>query len=55
MAPLLVTFAGGTSGSWEVERIEAVSGDSLPWAKRVAVVEGREFRPPKAPFGHCAA
>jgi len=46
MAPLFVTFAGGTSGSWEVERIEAVCGDSLPWAKRVAVVEGGEFRPP---------
>ena len=47
MAPLLVTFAGGTSGSWEVERIEAVNGASLPWIKMLAVVEGRGSRLPK--------
>jgi len=46
MAPLLVSFVGGTSGSWEVERIEAVKGAPLPGVERLAVVEGTDARPP---------
>src|SRR5712691_6980110 len=46
MTPLLVTFAGGTSGFWEVERIEAVSGAPLPGIERLAVVEGTDAGPP---------
>jgi hypothetical protein len=39
-APLIVTFAGGTSGTWQVERIDAVVGEGLPEAERLAVLEG---------------
>jgi hypothetical protein len=45
MAPLLVTFAGGGSGTWEVERIEAVNGAPLPDVERLAVVEGADVGP----------
>lgn len=42
MEPLLVSFAGGDQGSWDVERIDAVRGDGLPVVPFLAVVEGRE-------------
>lgn len=38
--PLLVTFIGGASGPWRVERIAPVLGESLPAAARLGVVEG---------------
>jgi chlorite dismutase len=40
--PLLVTFAGGSEGTWEVVRLEAVRGEGLPDVSRLAVVEGRD-------------
>lgn len=43
--PLLVSFAGGDAGSWEVERIDAVRGDGLPAVPFLAVVEGRDAVP----------
>ena len=38
--PLLVAFAAGASGPWRIESIEAVSGEPLPSAARLAVLEG---------------
>ena len=38
--PLLVAFAGGRSGPWRIERIAGVSGEPLPAAARLSVVEG---------------
>ena len=40
MRPLLVTFVGGTSGPWEVERLRSVTGRGLPEAARLDVWEG---------------
>jgi hypothetical protein len=40
VAPLVVTFAGGSRGDWRVERIVPVRGASLPSADRLHVVEG---------------
>ncbi len=37
--PLLVSFVGGASGLWKVERLDALRGESLPSAERVAVDE----------------
>jgi hypothetical protein len=37
--PLVTSFVGGDEGSWAVARIAAVTGRSLPYAPRVAVVE----------------
>ena len=39
-SPLPVAFAAGRSGGWRIERIEAVLGDGLPAAERLAVIEG---------------
>ena len=41
---LLVTFAGGNVGSWEVERITAIRGEELPKVERLAVIEGEASR-----------
>jgi len=30
MRPLLVVFAGGASGPWGIQRIDAVIGESIP-------------------------
>ncbi len=49
-SPLLVTFAGGASGPWRVDRISPVTGDGLPQAERLAVLEGRDAATP-APAG----
>ena len=46
MEPLLVTFAGGSSGPWRVERIEAVRGAALALVGRLAVIEGRDVEIP---------
>ena len=40
--PLLVTFIGGGAGSWSVERMTTISGESLPSVERVEVVEGSD-------------
>jgi chlorite dismutase len=40
--PLQVAFVAGSSGTWRVERITAVVGESLPSAERLAVIEGQE-------------
>ncbi|MFN2497105.1 MAG: chlorite dismutase family protein [Pseudonocardiaceae bacterium] len=40
VAPLLVTFAGGSAGAWRVERVDAVRGDELAVVERIAVAEG---------------
>jgi hypothetical protein len=46
--PLLVSFAGGDQGLWEVERIDAVRGDTLPAVPFLAVVEGPDAALPDA-------
>ena len=38
--PLLVAFAAGGSGPWRIESIRTVSGESLPAAARLSVLEG---------------
>jgi chlorite dismutase len=43
--PLTVTFAAGSVGAWRVERIAPVIGESLPAAKRLAVIEGASALP----------
>ena len=40
-APLLVTFVGGPSGLWQVERFETVVGEPIPPVPRLAMVEGQ--------------
>jgi len=40
--PLRVAMAGGESGAWKVDRIEAIRGEGLPLASRVAVHEGAD-------------
>jgi chlorite dismutase len=47
MEPLLVTFAGGSSGPWRVERIEAVRGAPLPLVERLVVIEGPDATTPE--------
>ena len=37
--PLLVAFVASSQGTWQIERIEAVVGESLPNADRLEVVE----------------
>ena len=37
--PRLVTFAAGASGAWHIDRIDAVRGETLPVAERLAVIE----------------
>lgn len=44
--PLLVTFAAGASGAWQVDRIETVVGEGLPAVERLAVLEGAAAVPP---------
>jgi hypothetical protein len=43
--PLNVSFAGGATGRWEIDRIEAVVGESLPAAERLAVLERTSTAP----------
>ena len=48
VAPLLVTFAGGSVGDWRVESIAAVRGEGLPDASHLAVIEGPADTPATA-------
>lgn len=45
MPSLLVSFAAGASGSWQIDRIDTIIGDGLPTAERLAIVEGSETLP----------
>jgi len=38
--PRLYTFAGGESGAWRIARIDAIAGEPLPEAPRLAIVAG---------------
>ncbi len=38
--PRLYTFAGGESGAWRMARIDAIAGEPLPEAPRLAIVAG---------------
>jgi chlorite dismutase len=38
--PLLVTFAGGAVGPWQVDRVDPVRGEGLALVERLAVLEG---------------
>ena len=49
MRPLLVSFAGGDVGTWEVERVVAVRGAGLAPVANVAVLEGRGAEPAARP------
>lgn len=40
MKPLLVQFAGGETGTWDVLSVEAVVGAQLPRPQRLAISEG---------------
>lgn len=40
MPPLAVAFVGAASGTWTIERLEAVSGSALAPASHLRVVEG---------------
>lgn len=40
-----MTFAGGGAGSWRVERLDAVTGPSLPDVSRLQVIEGTSLEP----------
>src|SRR6516162_909381 len=44
--PLQVAFVAGSSGIWRIERITAVTGESLPPAERLAMIEGAEAQRP---------
>jgi hypothetical protein len=46
--PLIVTFAGGDSGSWSVARMTTVKGSGLKNVERVAVREGSDSIAPPA-------
>src|SRR5437588_9688314 len=40
--PLSITFVGGGTGPWRVDRMRAVRGEGLPSAERLSVLEGRD-------------
>jgi hypothetical protein len=42
--PLLVTFAGGSAGTWAVDRLDTVAGPGLEPVSRVEMVEGEDAR-----------
>ncbi len=46
-APLQACFAGGKSGAWRIERINAVAGRPLSAVNRIAVLEGQELPMPQ--------
>jgi chlorite dismutase len=48
MKPLMVRFAGGADGPWRIDRLDAVVGEPLPRAARLAVLEGHGGSPPVA-------
>jgi chlorite dismutase len=45
---MIIEFSGGDAGAWRIDRIDAVVGPSLPFAPRLAVVEGRQQAIPVA-------
>ena len=46
MPPLSVLFAGATTGTWSIERLDTVAGSPLAPARRLEVIEGpRAARP----------
>jgi len=45
VTPLQVSFIAGVVGSWRVESIAAVCGESLHMAARLQVIDGAEARP----------
>lgn len=47
--PLLVHFRAGAAGPWRIERVDAVTGSSLPEAARLSVLDG-----PSVPAVDCA-
>jgi Chlorite dismutase len=49
MSPLLVTFVGGDSGLWSVERIAAICGAPIQTVRRVAILEGSGDHTPSNP------
>lgn len=42
-----MAFAGGATGPWRVDRLEAVRGESLPGVERLFVIEGADVAPPE--------
>jgi chlorite dismutase len=42
--PLLTSFVGGDAGPWTVDRIDSVTGPSLPHATHVTVIESARAR-----------
>jgi chlorite dismutase len=48
MKPLLVRFAGGATGQWRIDRLDAVLGDPLPPAARLAVLDDPDASPREA-------
>ena len=44
--PLQVAFVAGSSGTWRIDRISGVAGESLSPAERLAVIEGPEAQLP---------
>ncbi len=47
--PLQTSFVGGDGGPWTVDRIDPVSGPSLPYAPHLTVIEGARARPLRNP------
>ena len=47
--PLHVTFRAGSTGSWDVQRLEPVAGEGLPIADRLEVVSGADAGDALAP------
>jgi hypothetical protein len=42
MTSLLHTFVGGNIGMWRVERIQAITGSTLPLVPRLSIFEGTQ-------------
>jgi chlorite dismutase len=44
--PLFVAFVGGASGTWRIDRMNAVIGQGLAAAQRLDVIEGAQAKAP---------
>src|SRR6266480_656275 len=42
MTSFLHTFVGGTIGTWRVERIQAITGSTLPLVPQLSISEGNQ-------------
>jgi hypothetical protein len=51
LSPLNVNFAAGMTGAWQIERIEAVIGEGLAVAPRLAITESPVAEPAPLPAG----